>query len=180
MWYANNLIIPIVIIYSPYLLTLLSAHFHKVNFTKSFYELSITGALSLLGINVIRTSSSLLSEKLNENKIPPEFLKNVTGDIESVRTKLRLWAIMLTFIGGIFYFVQAGTLLDAKETVVKWYVLSFFILCFFSIFIGRIITAIQSNFTDNDNLIAIWMKLLNYKGEEEYANLKNLAEKGGL
>jgi hypothetical protein len=180
MWYANNLFIPLVIIYFPYLLTLISRHFHTINFSKSLFELSITGALTLLGINVMRVSLSLINEKIDESKLPVHIVKNITEDIESIKSKLRLWTLFLTLVGGFFYLIQVGSFLDVKQPIIKWYILIFLSITFFSIFISRIIVVIQSNFVDNDDLIDIWMKLLNYNSEKEYSNLKSIATKEGL
>lgn len=180
VWMANNLFIPVLIIYSPYLLTLLSHHFQTLRYEKNFYDLSITGALTLLGINVMRVSLSLIDERINESKIPESILKNVTDDIASIKSKLRLWSIVLTFIGGICYFIQVGNFLNPSQGVIKWYVGAFLLITLFSIFISRIIVVIQSNFVDNDNLIQIWMKLLNYNTEKEYSSLKTITTEEGL
>jgi hypothetical protein len=157
-----------------------SKHFQMIQYNRSLISLSLTGGLTLVGINVMRVSLSLISEKIDESKLPEHIQKNVTEDIESIKAKLRLWILFLTIIGGLSYFLQVGPFLNPDLPVIKWYVLAFGIICVFSIFISRLIVVVQSNFVDNENLIRIWMDLLNYKGEKEYSNLKSLVTKGGL
>lgn len=180
IWYANNLFIPLIVIYFPYVLTLVSNHFHTIAYSKTLIHLSLTGGLTLVGINVMRVSLSLINEKIDESKIPEHIQKNVTEDIESIKSKLRLWVFILTIIGGISYFIQAGPFLNADEPIIKWYVFAIAFISVFSIFISRLIVVVQSNFVDNDSLIKIWMDLLNYNSEKEYSNLKSIVTKEGL
>src|SRR5688572_25777335 len=81
LWFANNLFIPVIIIYLPYLLTLLSEHFDHIKYAKSLIDLSITGALTLLGINVVRVSLSLIDEKIDESRIPGDYLQYIIQDV---------------------------------------------------------------------------------------------------
>lgn len=179
-WYANNFFIPLIVIFIPYVLTLLSEHFKKINFHKSVLELGMTGALTLLGVNVMRTSLSLVNEKIDESKIPENIKKNVTEDIESIKSKLRLWIQFLTLIGGIAYLVQAGSFVDPTISPAEWYFVGFALVCLLSIYISRLIVVIQSNFTDNESLIQVWIQSLSYNSEKDYSSLKSLAQKEGL
>jgi hypothetical protein len=70
LWYANNLIAPFFIVYSPYLLYRVSKDFGVIGFEKNLIDLSITGGVTLLGINVMRISLTLMNEKIDDSKIP--------------------------------------------------------------------------------------------------------------
>src|SRR5689334_14313551 len=81
LWYGNNLFIPLLVIYSPYIWTLISNDFESIKFSKSIILLSLTGGLTLMGINVMRVSLSLVNEKIDETRIPEHLRKLVSEDI---------------------------------------------------------------------------------------------------
>jgi hypothetical protein len=178
LWYANNLIAPFLIIYSPYLLYRVSKDFGVINFDKSFFALSITGAITLLGINVMRISLTLINEKIDDSKIPAEIRKFVVEDIESIKSKLRHWITVMTIIGVIFFFVQSAGFLKPDKPETIWYIISIYFICIVSIVLGRLITIIQSNFFDNDNLIRLWLSSIKERYENQYTSLKASAEQG--
>jgi len=178
LWYANNLIAPFLIIYSPYILYRVSKDFGVINFEKSFCDLSITGAITLLGVNVMRISLTLVNEKVDDTKIPVEIRKYVVEDIESIKSKLRHWITVMTIIGVIFFFIQSAGYLKADKPQIFWYIVSIYLICFISILLGRLITIIQSNFFDNDNLIRIWLSTNKERYESQYSSLRASAEQG--
>lgn len=178
LWYANNLIAPFFIVYSPYLLYRVSSDFGVISFEKNFIDLSITGGVTLLGINVMRISLTLMNEKIDDSNIPIEISKGVIDDIESIKSKLRFWIYFFTIIGAIGYFIQAAGFLKSRNPQVIWYVLAILIVCVISILLGRLITIIQSNFFDNVNLINLWLNAMKQRTASQYSSLKASAEQG--
>jgi hypothetical protein len=178
LWYANNLIAPFIIVYSPYLLYRVSSDFGVISFEKNLIDLSITGGVTLLGINVMRISLTLMNEKIDDSKIPIEIRKDVMDDIESIKSKLRFWIAFFTIIGAIGYFIQAAGFLKSSNPQVIWYVLAILIVCVISILLGRLITIIQSNFFDNDNLIKLWLSAMKQRTASQYSSLRASAEQG--
>jgi hypothetical protein len=178
LWYANNLIAPFFIVYSPYLLYRVSKDFGVISFEKNLIDLSITGGITLLGINVMRISLTLMNEKIDDSKIPIEIRKDVMDDIESIKSKLRFWIALFTIIGVIGYFIQAAGFLKSNNPQVIWYVIAILMACLISILLGRLITIIQSNFFDNDNLIKLWINAMKQRTANQYSSLKATAEQG--
>lgn len=178
LWYANNLIAPFIIVYSPYLLYRISRDFGVISFEKNLIDLSITGGVTLLGINVMRISLTLMNEKIDDSKIPSEIRKAVMNDIESIKSKLRFWIAFFTIIGAIGYFIQAAGFIKSSNPQVIWYILAILIVCVISILLGRLITIIQSNFFDNDNLIKLWLSAMIQRTASQYSSLKASAEQG--
>ncbi|MFD2524163.1 hypothetical protein [Emticicia soli] len=182
LWFANNLIFPLFIIYIPILLTLISHDFGKIQFDKGLLELTITGSFTLLGINVMRTGLVLANEKISEQHIPKEIAGSILEDIESIKAKLRLTINLFTFIGAFLYLIQVGSLLNPKiKPQVYYYVSAIIILSLFSVIIGRFITVIQTNFFDNENLIAEYLKSLGYNNNKDFVDMEQqIKTQGGL
>ena len=178
LWYANNLIAPFIIVYSPYLLYRVSRDFGVISYANNLIDLSITGGVTLLGINVMRISLTLMNEKIDESKIPIEIRKDVMDDIESIKSKLRFWITFFTIIGVIGYFIQAAGFLKSSNPQIIWYVLAILVVCLISILLCRLITIIQSNFFDNENLIRLWLNTMKERTANQYSTLKASAEQG--
>jgi uncharacterized membrane protein len=99
-------------------------------------------------------------------------------DIESIKSKLRFWIAIFTITGAIGYFIQAAGFLKSNNPQVIWYVFAILIVCLISILLGRLITIIQSNFFDNDNLIKLWLNAMKQRTSNQYSSLKASAEQG--
>jgi len=153
VWLLNNVIFPIIVILSPYILTIISEHFHTIEFTKSFTAILIGGAISLLGINVLRTSSTIISEKLNYDNIPSEYTSKVTeieNEINTLKKRLTGWSWVLSVIGFLLYFIQTAQLINDTNNVVYWFLLGILIVLLLSLFFGRFISLMESNLFDRE------------------------------
>lgn len=180
LWYGNNLIAPLLIIYSPYLLYLVSKDFEVIQFDRGFFELSITGAITLLGINVMRISLTLINEKIDESKIPENIRRGIIEDVESLKSKLRHWINTMTILGAFLFLIQAAGFIKSDNTNTIYYIIGVFFLSIISIILGRFITIVQSNFFDNENLVKNWIDALGKKTEDDYKELTGESKNGGL
>lgn len=153
IWMLNNFIFPVIVIISPYILTIISEYFHTIEFTKSFTAILIGGAISLLGINVLRTSSTIISEKLNYDNIPSEYSSKVSeieNEINTLKKRLTGWSWVLSAIGFLFYFIQTAQLINDTNKVVYWFLLGILIVLLLSLFFGRFISLMESNLFDRE------------------------------
>lgn len=176
IWYINNFFAPLAIIISPYILTLLHHGFGTVNYSKSFIDILIGGSLTLIGVNVIRTSSTMLTEKIDDSKVPKESIgafKSLQNEIGHIRDKLNMYSWGLTIVGAMLYFIQVGQFVNSSNNYI-YIVLSFVVFVTgSSIICGRFISLMKSNFFEDQNVMQILFNSLTNQG----ADYKSLEEK---
>lgn len=180
-WLINQVGIPILILYIPYFFTLINRHFETIIFSKSISELTLTGALTIMGINVMRTNLTLVDEKLENNLLAEQaWFREIISDNESLKSKLKTWIWILTFIGSILYVtLVCGFILPNKPKSI-YYIVLVIIAFIASAILGRILSVVQQNFAKDDQKVQTHFAIENKKGKEEYENLKDQAKDGGL
>ena len=179
-WYINNIITPIIILYLPYILTLVSEDFHIINFKKSLVQLTLTGAFSMIGINVMRTNLTLVNETIKPTHIEDKSIfEGLLKDIESIKSKIRSWILLLTLLGTLAYFIQVGNFMDTNNSNITPYLIAAIILFTLSVFFGRLISIVQTNFADDESKVRAWVNSLAKKQSNDFSSLKE-ETKGGL
>lgn len=182
VWFTNNLYFPLVVIFCPYVLTIIHHFFETTTFNKSFVEICISGSITLLGINVIRTSSTVISEKLKYDNVPSELAPNideVESEIVAIKKKLGSRSWILSIIGLGLYFLQIGLFITSKSNAVYWCILIICLLTLFSIFLGRFISLLETNIFDKEDAIRLlFRKLITQK--DDYIKLEEQLNSQGL
>jgi len=182
VWFFNNLYFPLMVIISPIVLTIVHNFFNTVEYNKSLIEILISGSLTLLGINVLRTASTAITEKIDDSIVPPQLtdkINDVFVEIDTIRSKLerRIWII--TFFGWGLYLLQIGQFVNAKHSFIYVILISVALLTTASILHGRFIYLMKTNFLDTEEAITLlFTKLLNSKNE--FNKLENLLKSQGL
>ncbi len=182
VWLLNNFIFPIIVILSPFILTIISEHFHTIEFTKSFTAILIGGAISLLGINVLRTSSTIISEKLNYENIPSEYSSKVSeieNEINTLKKRLTGWSWILSAIGFLLYFIQTAQLINESNKVVYWFLLGILAVLLLSLFFGRFISLMESNLFDREEFTKLLFSSL-ITQNNDYNELETQLKNQGL
>lgn len=181
-WFFNNLYFPVMIIVSPIILTIVHNSFNTVAYHKSFLEILISGSLTLLGINVVRTASTAISEKLDGSKVPQQFadqIDNVFGEIEGIKSKLERRVWIISFTGWGLYLLQIGQFINDSNNLVYLILVCVILLAIASILYGRFIYLMKSNLFDKEEVITLLFgKLLNSKNE--FTHLESQLKKQGL
>lgn len=182
VWLLNNFIFPIIVIISPYTLTIISEHFQTILFNKSFTAILIGGAISLLGINVLRTSSTIISEKLNYENIPSEYsskISEIESEINTLKKRLTGWSWILSAIGFLFYFIQTAQLINESNNIVYWFLLGILIVFLLSLFFGRFISLMESNLFDREEFTKLLFSSL-ITQNNDFNELKSQLNNQGL
>ncbi|RZK04195.1 MAG: hypothetical protein EOO43_22675 [Flavobacterium sp.] len=182
VWFFNNLWFPILVIVSPITLTFVHKFWNTVSYSKSLLEILIGGSLTLLGINVLRTSSTAISEKLDKTKVPSQFSEQVDyliDEIEMIRSKLERKVWIATFLGWGLYLLQMGQLINVNSSMIYIVFVCVVLLTFTSILYGRFIFLMKTNLFDKEEAIRLlFSKLINQK--DEFNRLEDLLKSQGL
>jgi len=184
-WILNNLITPLIILFLPYIFTMVSSDFNVINFEKTIQDLALTGALTMIGINIMRTNLTTVGEVLKSESLnsDPNF-QDLLNDNESLKSKLRSWVHILTIIGAFFYFIQVGGFIDPSNEKSLFYIIIVFITFIISAFFARILSVVQSNFVKNEDQLKLLLSLYTKKNKIENEDLEQKARKeaqrGGL
>lgn len=169
VWYFNNLIFPFLVIYVPYVATVIHRNFNTISFNKTIVDLTITGSLSLLGLNVLRSASTYISEKLDESKIPSEFTNSIDvlkSELSSIKSTLKTWVFSLTVFGTIIYIIQVIQLINGTSNIIYIFIFSIISITALSILAGRFIYLLETNFLDNDEVIRLLFKVVNNQNND--------------
>jgi hypothetical protein len=180
IWYRTNLAYPLIIIYFPIILTFVSKDFGKLDFSKSIWELTLTGSFTILGINIMRNSLTYINEKLNTDHLPPNIIENFNEDVETTKSGLRNCINYLTILGAILYFLQVGLFIDPKSAAVGPYILLIVVICFISVILGRHITVVQANFLDGSERVSTQVRQMKYNHSSDLKTLESTVLKEGL
>lgn len=180
LWYKSNLVAPLLIIYAPYFFTRVSEDFGVLNFHKGLIDLTLTGSFTLLGINVMRTSLTLINEKIDYSLLPEEITKRFGEDVEAAKSRLRFYITALTWIGGIFYVIQVCSFIDASNTKVYYYLPLILLFCLLSVVVARHITVVQTNFLDDKQFVSDSISKLSYNHKSDLKSLETIATEEGL
>ena len=182
VWFTNNLWFPLVVIFLPFILTLVNYCFKTTTFDKSLVNICISGSITLLGINVLRTSSTIISEKLKYENVPVELvskIEEVESEILAIKKKLGTRSWVLSVLGLILYFLQIGLFINDKSNAVYGFILIVCGLSFFSIFLGRFISLLETNVFDKEDAIRLLFKKLTTQ-KDEYLKLEEQLTNQGL
>lgn len=182
LWIINNFTFPICVILSPVILLIIDHYFHTIQYTKSFTAILIGGAITLLGINVLRTSSTIISDKLNYDNIPSEFsskISEIESEINTLKKRLTAWSWVLSSLGFLLYFIQTAQLINDSSNVVYWFLGAIIIVFFLSLFFGRFISLMESNLFEREEFTKLlFSKLITQNND--YNNLETLLKPQGL
>lgn len=180
-WVVNNIITPLIILYLPFLFTMVSEDFNINLVSKSWQQLTLTGTFTMIGINVMRANFTSVNEILTNDSFQndPGF-KELFAHTETLKSKLRSWVHILTILSSFFYFIQVGAFINADDQKSYKYMVIFGIVFFFSVFIARILSVIQSNFTKDEEITRGLIEIMNLQRKASYNNLKNEISKGGI
>lgn len=183
MWFTNNLYFPLFVIFLPYSLTIVHQLFNTITFDKSLINICISGSITLLGINVLRTSSTIISEKLKYNNVPPDLAPNIEEvelEILAIKKKLATRSWILSVAGLILYFLQIGLFINDSNIIAAYgCVFIICILSLFSILLGRFISLLETNVFDKEEAIRLlFRKLITQK--EDYSKLETQLTQQGI
>src|SRR5690606_14579450 len=144
--------------------TMVSSDFNVINFEKTIQDLALTGALTMIGINIMRTNLTTVGEVLKSESLnsDPNF-QDLLNDNESLKSKLRSWVHILTIIGAFCYFIQVGGFIDPSNEKSLFYIIIVFITFIISAFIARILSIVQSNFIKNEDQLKLLLSLYTKK-----------------
>lgn len=182
VWFTNNLYFPLVVIFLPYILTIVNYCFQTTTFNKSWVNICISGSITLLGINVLRTSSTIISEKLKYDNVPIDLvpkIEEVESEILAIKKKLATKSWILSIIGLILYFLQIGLFINDSKNAVYWFIVIICLLSLFSIFLGRFISLLETNVFDKEDAIRLLFKKL-ITQKEDYSKLETQLTNQGL
>lgn len=181
-WFFNNLYFPVMVIISPVLLIAIHYFFNTIAYNRSLLDILITGSLTLLGINVLRTASTTMSEKVDlPDKRSADISKyeKLILEVDDIRSKLDRRTWVLTLIGWLVYFSQVGQFVTNSHSVIYIFVIGVILLTFVSIIYGRFIFIMKTNVLGNDEVAkALFGSLPNQSND--YDELKNRLNKQGV
>ena len=181
-WLFNNLYFPLIVIFFPYILTIVHIAFNTIPFNKSFLDLAITGSFTMLGINVLRSASTNVTEKFDDLKIPDEYAGNLgtlKDQLNGIKGKLRSMVVAFTFVGGALYLIQVGQFINSTNNWIYLFFAIILICTSLSIIFGRLIYLIETNFMDNDEVVRLlFKKLINQTND--FNQLADQLSKQGL
>jgi hypothetical protein len=181
-WFFNNLYFPLMVIVSPIILTIVHNYYNTVAYNKSFIEIIISGSLTLLGINIVRTASTAIGEKLDGTNIPAQLkdqIDSLIAEIDSIKSKLdrRVWFI--SFFGWGLYLLQIGQFVNNSHSFVYVILLVVIILAITSVLYGRFIYLMKTNIFDREEVVTLLFgKLLSAK--DDFTQLESVLQNQGL
>ncbi len=174
-WFINNLYFPLIVIFFPYILTIIHIAFNTISFNKNLIDLAITGSLTMLGINVLRSASTAVTDKFEDPKNFEKYegdLANLKDQLNGIKGKLRSMVVAFTFLGGALYLIQVGQFINSSNGWIYLFFALIVICTTVSIVYGRMIYLIETNFLDNDEVV----KLLFTKLDNQTNDFNQLAE----
>jgi len=181
-WFFNNLYFPLMVVVSPFILTLVHDYYGTVSYKKSLLEILISGSLTLLGINVVRTASTSLGEKLDDSSIPSQFrdqIDNLLGEIQAIKNKLERRVWFISFVGWGVYLLQIGQFINSGKSIIYLILLFVIFLVIASVIYGRFIYLMKLNILDKEEVVTLLFgKLLTT--QDDFAKLKNVLNNQGL
>ncbi|SDP45854.1 hypothetical protein SAMN05428975_1302 [Mucilaginibacter sp. OK268] len=181
-WFFNNLYFPSMVIISPIFLTIIHNYFNSFAYHKTVTEILIGGSVTLLGINVIRTASTAISEKLIPANVPENFVGRITDlidEIDIIRNKLerRVWS--LSSIGWLLYILQIGQFVNTSHPFIYVILVLVIGLTLISVLHGRFIVLMKTNILDTeDSVTLLFGRLLSQKND--FTDLESKLKEQGL
>lgn len=181
-WMLNNLIFPLLVIFIPFVLKIVSDCFNVFAFDKSYTTIFIGGSLTLLGINIIRTSSTIISEKLNYENVSAEFqtkINDIDLEINTLKKRLNSWSWVLSILGTFLYILQVASLINDSNSTINWFVTAIILVFLLSIFFGRFISLMETNLFEKEEFATLlFSKLITI--EKDYTELADTLKNQGL
>lgn len=182
LWFFNNLYFPSLVITSPILLSIIHHYFNSIAYHKSLTEILIGGSVTLLGINVIRTASTAISEKLVPNNIPENFVGRVSElveEIDIIRSKLERRVWYLTYSGWFLYILQVGQFVNTSHPIIYVILAIVISLTLISVLHGRFIVLMKTNILDTEESVTLLFgRLLSQKND--FTDLESKLKEQGL
>lgn len=182
-WFFNNFYFPLIVVIStPLLLFAFHTFFKSIPYNKGIIEIFITGSITLLGLNVLRTSLTTTTEQLvMPDRNNPDLNKydKLLLDFLDLRTTLDRRAFWLTFFGWIFYVAQIGQFVNNSNWVIYIFIILVLLLMVASVINARFIFIMKGNLASDDDLMrTLFGSLPNQTND--YDNLKNLFQQQSL
>lgn len=181
-WYFNNLIFPILTVFSPMLLYFFSVDSKTFIFNRDITDFVISGSLTLMGLSVLRSAHTNIKDDVDDSLLSGHGLairNKILEKVNSLRGKLVRWSWVLTSFGWLFYVVQVGQIISKNSSYIQSYIIIFFIASGASIFIGRFMYLMDSNFLENSAATTLLCEIFKEdKSEEEV--LRNQLKNQGL
>ncbi len=182
LWFFNNLFFPGMVIVSPIFLTIIHNYFNTVAYHKPLTEILIGGSLTLLGINVIRTASTTISEKLIPGNVPENFAGRITDlidEIDIIRNKLERRVWYLSFGGWGLYILQIGQFVNTSHPFIYVILALVIVLTLVSVLHGRFIVLMKTNILDTEESVTLLFgRLLSQKND--FTDLESKLKEQGL
>lgn len=181
-WLFNNLAFPLLVIISPWILTWVHYYFGTIKFNKTIVEILIGGSVTLLGINVLRTTSTSVADKLDEPKVPMQYngqLDTLYEEINAIKNKLDRRSWILTFLGWGMYLLQIGQFVDTSRGIIYFVIFFAVILMLVSVIHGRFIYLMKTNLFNQEKMVSLLFSKLLSQGDE-YNDLENQLKNLGI
>lgn len=181
-WFENNLGWPLFVIFLPWGFALLHRAFNTVAYDRTILEIAISGSLTLVGINVLRSTFILISDRLDDSKIP-EHLKDawpeVLAEIKGMKEKIKWKVWFFSVVGTVLYVVQVIQLINTTEPYVYYVLIGIVYIAIVSIFLARFIFLLETNFLEDKDLIEMLFRCLKSQ-KNDYENMKTKLAKQGI
>lgn len=182
-WYVNNVVFPITFsLLVPSLLSGIHTWFGTISYDKSFTDIVLSGSFTLSGLNILRSASTMVAERLDDSKLsdPIKILwLQVREDVAIIKNKLDLALNYLTYAGIISYLLQVSQIIRGTNSVIYVFIIVFCFIFLVSVLIGRLVFVFNANFLSNEDVV----KLLytNISGQSyDNSSLTDKVKQGGL
>lgn len=170
-WYFNNLIFPVLTIFSPIFLYFFGLESKTFVFNRDLVDFVISGSLTLMGLSVLRSAHTNIKDDVDESLLSGHGLairKKIVEKINSLRGRLVRWSWVLTSFGWLCYVVQVGQIISKSSSHIQSYIVIFFVASGASIFIGRFMYLMDTNFLENSAATTLLCEIFKEdKSEEE-------------
>jgi hypothetical protein len=180
-WYFNNLFFPILTIFSPLLFYFIDIYFNSIEFKKSVLDLAISGSITLMGLSVLRSAATSFTDKIDNDELTEQgriIRTQVIKEIDVLKNKLIRISWILTFLGWLFYVIQVVQMVNTKNNAIYWFLFIFILVSGLSIFIGRFMYLVDTNYYQNDAIIELLFEKLREQKSEGEALRDELESKG--
>lgn len=182
-WYFNNVVFSLIIIFTPFLFTIIHRRFGTLSYEKDLLDIALSGSLSLTGLNILRSASTMIAEKLDESKMyenNKEAWSQVKQEIFTIKNKLNIAVFVLTIAGTLSYLFQVTTMVNRSDDAIYWFLFGFVVIFLISVLIGRSLHLMNTNFTDNEDTIRLWHNQLQTRNNQMMTDVGKQAREGGL
>lgn len=180
-WFENNLGWPLFVIFLPWGFALLHRGFNTVAYDKTLLDIAISGSLTLVGINVLRSTFILISDRLDDTKIPEELKDGwpeVLGEIKGMKEKIKWKVWFFSVVGTVLYVIQVTQMVNATVSYIYYILLGIVYIAIVSIFLARFIFLLETNFLEDRDLVEMLFSCLRTQKDDLQKMKTKLAKQG--